>query len=74
MRLKVYFLLEWIPIDKHLFLHSQQAGLYYLGEQVNVFRRGTIVNSQQRDQNKELPFANPIIYGKVNSTVTHFNF
>uniref|UniRef100_A0A1I8C0G3 DNA damage-binding protein 1 n=1 Tax=Meloidogyne hapla TaxID=6305 RepID=A0A1I8C0G3_MELHA len=40
----------------------QQIGLFYLGELVNVFYRGTIISNQQRDSRKAL-FTNPIIYG-----------
>ncbi|KAH7729396.1 UV-damaged DNA binding factor (ISS) [Aphelenchoides avenae] len=41
-------------------MRLQQAGLYYLGEFVNVFRRGTLMSDQTESST---PFSNPIIYG-----------
>nr|CAD2144530.1 unnamed protein product [Meloidogyne enterolobii] len=43
-------------------MRLKQNGLFYLGELVNVFYRGTIISNQQRDSRKTL-FTNPIIYG-----------
>lgn len=46
-------------------MRLKQVGLYFLGEQINVFQRGSIIGSQQKDSNKDLQSTNPIIYGTV---------
>lgn len=46
---------------------SQERGYYYLGEMVNVFRQGTLVDSI-----RPALFTNPILYGMKNQIVWMF--
>ncbi|KAI1706294.1 CPSF A subunit region domain-containing protein [Ditylenchus destructor] len=48
----------------------KKAGLYYLGEMVNVFRRGMILTSQP-DTSAQPIYTNPILYGTADGTHTN---
>lgn len=43
-----------------------EAGMYYLGEMVNVFQRGSLVSSHV---DNPLPIEKPILYGTVDGTI-----
>uniref|UniRef100_A0A915DDQ8 DNA damage-binding protein 1 n=1 Tax=Ditylenchus dipsaci TaxID=166011 RepID=A0A915DDQ8_9BILA len=43
-------------------MRLKQVGLFYLGEMINVFRRGTIL-SNQPDQSAQPIYTNPVLFG-----------
>lgn len=41
----------------------QQVGMFYLGEMINVFRRGTIIPAEPDMSPVAQSFSTPILYG-----------
>ena len=48
--------------------HLQTAGLYHLGDFVNVFRHGSLVMEHHLVENSS-PISKPILFGTVNGSI-----